>query len=254
LFEKTQNDLVACAKLAAQMVGRWRSGCPLALSPEVDNPALQDEDVFGYDTDDHFGVKVPIGSHIRRANPRDSLEPGPGGIGRLLPDESRRITLLHRMIRRGRPYGPPVHPSMEPEAILASSPSTDNEDRGLLFICFNASIARQFEFVQQTWLNNPKFGGLYEDSDPILGQRHPGQDVTSVDSFTAQGSPVGRRYRSLPEFVRVRGGAYFFMPGIEALKYLAGLPANLPRSYPEELGESPDSSLPPSGSSTRSQP
>ncbi len=262
LFAKTAtaghneaDHLAACIKLAAKMVGRWPSGCPLAMSSEVDIPALgeQDEDNFGYDTDDHFGVKVPIGSHIRRSNPRDSLEPGPGGKGRLSPAESRQVTLLHRMIRRGRPYGPPIHPSMKPADILASSPSTDKEDRGLHFICFNASIARQFEFVQQTWLNNPKFGGLYEDNDPIMGQCQPNQGVAG-DSFTAQGSPVGQRYRSLPEFVRVRGGAYFFMPGIEAMKYLAGLPTNLPTPLPEELGESVAPSLPGSGTSSRSNP
>jgi Dyp-type peroxidase family len=245
LYDKTERTGVnqdervkECIKLASKIVGRWPSGCPLAQSPEADNPSLKDEDDFGYQSADSNGTRVPIGAHVRRSNPRDSLEPGPGGKGRLSLEESRRVTLLHRMIRRGRPYGPAVHSSMEPAQILASKP--DDQERGLHFICFNADIARQFEFVQQTWLNNPKFGGLYEDNDPIMGQRHPDR-VDITDTFTLQSSPIRRRFRSLPEFVTVRGGAYFFMPGMEALKHLAGLPYNLPPSSREELGMPEDS-------------
>jgi Dyp-type peroxidase family len=276
----------AAASLAAKMVGRWPSGAPLALSPNQDDPALRDVDLYGFYKDDALGARVPIGSHTRRSNPRDSLEPGPGGRGRLAPEESLRVTGLHRMIRRGRPYGPAVARSMKPEDVLkvgrfingqyvewkkdptlmASQEQfkkdvnevilaafdgqgvesltladllevlvrTVNEDRGLHFICFNASIARQFEFVQQTWINNPKFGGLYGDNDPIMGQRQTSQ-VGSADTFNEQGSPVRKRFQSLPEFVTVRGGAYFFMPGIQALKYLAGLPQELPPVDPKDL-------------------
>src|SRR5207302_8867109 len=134
--------------------------------------------------------------------------------------ESLRVTRLHRIVRRGREYGLPVHQSMEPADILTAPDTGTEPDRGLHFLCFNANIARQFEFIQQTWVNNPKFGGLYADSDPIMGQRHPVEMNTPADVFTEQAEPVRRRYRSLPEFVRVRGGDYFFMPGVEAVKYL----------------------------------
>jgi deferrochelatase/peroxidase EfeB len=134
---------------------------------------------------------------------------------------------------------------MEPADIIDRLAVPDTAERGLYFICFNASIARQFEFVQQTWINNPKFGGLYADNDPITGQRvraTPEHASVETDNFTVQGTPLGRRYRSLPEFVRVRGGAYFFMPGMEALKYLAGKSDyKLPLSRAEELGNSDDS-------------
>lgn len=272
-----EENLGDCVKLAAKMVGRWPSGAPIELSPDKDDSALADSNAYGfYENDargvnDRLGRRAPIGSHTRRSNPRDSLEPGPGGEGRLTPEESLRVTRLHRMIRRGRPYGPAIASSMKPEDVLkvgmlisryeaeeipAASPEsqvdfkkeairalggqrvnesmslqeiigvlrrTVGQDRGLHFLCFNASIARQFEFVQQTWINNPKFGGLYGDNDPIMGQRQTAQ-VGPADTFNEQASPVRKRFRSLPEFVIVRGGAYFFMPGINALKYLAGLP------------------------------
>jgi Dyp-type peroxidase family len=221
----------ARALLAAKMVGRWPGGAPLAVNPKTDDPKLQDENDFTYRAQDADGLRAPLGSHIRRSSPRDSLEPAPGAKDRLSPEESLRVTNLHRIIRRGRQYGPPVAESMEVgdilEALERTRPEEDAE-RGLLFLCFNANIARQFEFVQQTWVNNPKFGGLYRDSDPVMGQRQPVALNESADVFTVQAEPVRQRYTGLPEFVQVRGGGYFFMPGIEALKYLARLPARLP--------------------------
>jgi hypothetical protein len=82
-------------------------------------------------------------------------------------------------------------------------------------------LIRQFEFVQHTWLNNPTFHGLYDDTDPLIGNRHP-----RGATFTVPARPVRRRYRDLPQFVRTRGGAYFFLPGISALRYLDQLPAD----------------------------
>ena len=80
------------------------------------------------------------------------------------------------------------------------------------------NISRQFEFVQHTWLNNPRFGGLYDNPDPLLSPAPPGGRT-----FTIPARPVRERYRGLPRFVSVRGGAYFFLPGIRALRYLAAL-------------------------------
>jgi deferrochelatase/peroxidase EfeB len=98
----------------------------------------------------------------------------------------------------------------------------DAGERGLHFICLNANIGRQFEFVQHTWSNNPNFNGLYEDPDPITGNRN-GRSA-AANAFTIQQEPVRERICNLPQFIRMRGGAYFFLPGICALKYIATAP------------------------------
>ncbi|HKJ41331.1 MAG TPA: Dyp-type peroxidase [Sunxiuqinia sp.] len=198
--------------LAAKMVGRWPSGAPLALAENHDQPELGSENDFLYHKSDPVGLKCPFGSHIRRSNPRGSLPPDSGS------KSAMAIAKRHRMLRRGRSYGKPVEPSLAPEAILASS--EQNTERGIHFICFNGNIRRQFEFIQQTWVNNRNFAGLYNDPDPLIGNND-----TSVDGqpsiFTVPGKPVRKRVLDLPRFVDVRGGGYFFMPGIRAIKYLA---------------------------------
>ncbi len=142
------------------MVGRWPSGAPLVLSPERDDPALADPNDFMYAQSDAHGYACPIGAHIRRANPRDSLDPRPGS------PESIAVNKRHRLLRRGRAYGPPL--SVEQALSDRDAPV---DERGLHFICLNGNIARQFEFVQHTWINNPKFDQLYDDADPILAGR-----------------------------------------------------------------------------------
>jgi Dyp-type peroxidase family len=200
-------------RLASKMVGRWPSGAPLVLSPDKDTPALGKENDFAYQAADPHGLKCPIGSHIRRSNPRDMLDPHPG------TSKSTDVNKRHQLLRRGRAYGEPVAASMKPEDILrAEVPG----DRGLHFICLNANISRQFEFVQQTWVNNPKFNGLYNDSDPLIGDRDAlGEGQAAI--FTEQAEPVRRRAARLPQFVSVRGGAYFFLPGLKAIRYLASI-------------------------------
>jgi hypothetical protein len=89
----------------------------------------------------------------------------------------------------------------------------------------NANLSRQFEFVQHSWMNNPKFNGLYDDIDPISGVRANG-----ATSFTAQAEPIRVRYRDLPAFVTTEGGAYFFLPGLRALTFLSGLAPAIPQS------------------------
>jgi len=217
--EQTRRDGASSAKvrtrLAAKMVGRWPGGAPLVKSPERDDPALSSENEFLYHGEgDATGLKCPIGSHIRRTNPRDSLEPDPGS-GR-----SIEVGKRHRLIRRGRAYGVPVAPSMDPADVLAAGPST--VERGLHFLCFNTHIGRQFEFIQHTWANNPGFDGLYDDDDPLIGDRG-GSYGKSAGTFTIQADPVRTRVTGMPRFVHVRGGAYFFMPGIRALRFLGSL-------------------------------
>jgi Dyp-type peroxidase family len=201
------DDPQARIALAAKMVGRWPSGAPLVEAPDRDDPGLCDSNGFGYHRADPLGLACPLGAHIRRVNPRDSLDPRPGTGASLAVNDG------HRLLRRGRSYG---HGTGAPAAAGPASSGT-----GLHFICLVASLSRQFEFVQHTWLNNPAFHGLYDDTDPLTGSRRP-----RGATFTVPARPVRRRYRDLPQFVRTRGGAYFFLPGISALRYLGQLPAD----------------------------
>lgn len=192
-------------KLAAKMVGRWPGGAPLATSPDRDDPAQAKSNDFRYHAQDADGLGCPIGAHVRRTNPRDSLDPNPGSDG------SIALNRRHRILRRGRAYGP----YLPAEQALAGA---DGVERGLHFICLAANIARQFEFIQHTWANNPKFAALYDDVDPIMGARGPGGAT-----FSMPATPVRKRVTGLPSFVTVRGGGYFFLPGIRALRYLSSL-------------------------------
>lgn len=184
--------------LGARMVGRWRSGCPVALSPDHDNPQYATRNDFGY-ADDRGGLKCPIGSHIRRGNPRDSLEGDPAA--------SAQATRRHRLLRRSMPYG-------EPQWVPGTSVA-DGVERGLLFIVFNADLKRQFEFVQQTWVNNEKFSGLYDTKDPLVG------DNDTQGSLHIPREPVRLRVPRIPRFVSVRGGLYLFLPSKRGLHHLA---------------------------------
>ena len=200
-------DGEAAIRLAAKMIGRWPSGAPLALSPDRDRAELGAADDFGYAGTDSAGFACPFGAHARRANPRDALP-------LLAPADSTRESRRHRIIRRGRAYGPPLHPSFDPAHLLETP--DDGAERGLHFLCLNADLERQFEFIQHTWIGNPTFDGQYDAPDPLLGGRLAGTVV-----FVEQGKPVRRRWQGLPSFVRVRGGAYFFLPGLRALRHLA---------------------------------
>jgi Dyp-type peroxidase family len=183
-------------RLAAKFVGRWPSGAPLALSPERDDPTLGGANAFGYHKSDPFGMACPIGSHIRRSNPRDSLEPGPGTA------RSWEVNRRHRLLRRGRTY--------------SGYPTQGGSERGVHFMCLNANLARQYEFVQHSWVNDPAFNRLARADDPLVGTRGAGPAT-----FVEPGWPVRRRHHDVPKFVQVRGGGYFFLPGVAALRYLA---------------------------------
>lgn len=200
-------------KLAAKMVGRWPSGTSLVQSPDQDDPNLIDKNDFAYHHLDAQGFRCPFGAHIRRSNPRDSLEPAPG------TQRSIAVNKTHRLLRRGRTYGEPISPSFDPEAIINN---LNPGKRGIHFICINANISRQFEFVQHTWVNNRKFSGLYEETDPLVGDRYPGK-LGEANTFTIQGTPIRTQIKELSQFVVVRGGAYFFLPSIKAIQYLASI-------------------------------
>jgi deferrochelatase/peroxidase EfeB len=143
-------------RLASKIVGRWPSGTPLELSPEKDKPDLDDKNRFNYIPADKDGLICPFGSHVRRTNPRDSINRG--------DSTSIEVSKKHRLLRRGRSYGTPLAASMKPEDILRGK--DDGSARGLHFICLNADLGRQFEFIQNFWINNPKFDGLYDEKGP----------------------------------------------------------------------------------------
>jgi deferrochelatase/peroxidase EfeB len=197
------------------MVGRWPGGAPLVLAPDRDDPSLATKD-FAFHAEDRDGLRCPVGAHIRRTNPRDSLDPQPG------TPESVAVNKRHKLLRRGRTYGTPLDKSLDPEKVLAKK--DDGGARGLHFICLVANITRQFEFVQASWANSPQFGGLIDDVDPLIGRRgrftHP-QPAGATASFTVPGQPARRRVHGLPDFVTVKGGAYFFMPSLSAIRFLA---------------------------------
>ncbi len=236
LQRQGNGDARARRALAEAMVGRAMTGDPVVATGGRPIPGIDPKDPddvrynqFTFEADAN-GLACPFGAHIRRANPRNAdLSGHPRGfVGRLIRtlgfgrtsarEDLSSSTRFHRILRRGREYGPslPVE-----EALRAGGP--DDEERGLYFIGLNASIARQFEFVQSAWLMDTKFDGLAEESDPLLGARQPGPGCPVTNTFSLpQAAGVRRRITGLPQFVTVRGGAYFFLPGIRALRYLTG--------------------------------
>ena len=175
--------------LAARMIGRWKDGTPLALCPAAPAGLPQPANDFDY-SDDPKGVKCPIGSHARRANPRATTVMG--GNGNAV-----------RLIRRGMPYGP-IHVR------------GDGVERGTLGLFFCASLKHQFEFVLKHWINDGLFArGLSPDEkDPLAGAQDAGAPFsyqTSDGTVTVDG---------LSRFVRTRGAAYLFFPSTTGLHEL----------------------------------
>jgi Dyp-type peroxidase family len=198
--------------IKAKLMGRWPNGRPLignpvnTPSPKSSDPnfaacrAAELENDFTFGGDDPQGLACPFGSHIRRANPRDSKEPG---------DKSEQIiTNRHRLLRRGRTYT-----------------RTNNEgetEKGIVFVALCTDIERQFEFVQQVWSNSPSFHGLSNEPDPISGADTP-DHMTGLPMprhFTIPTPAGSMKLGGMESFVKVRAGGYFFLPSRSALTYL----------------------------------
>jgi Dyp-type peroxidase family len=193
--------------IGAKLVGRWRSGASLVLTPDRDDPAYATRDrinTFKYLVHDPDGMRCPISSHVRRANPRDAR----GGSAQ----DSETVVSRHRILRRGRSYGSPL-----PEG-AALAGHDDGVARGLYFICLQSSIARGFEFIQQTWLANPGFAGLHVEPDPIVG------NSAGRCHITIPAEPVRLRLDKVPTVVTHLGGDYFFLPSLSALARIAAGP------------------------------
>ena len=207
--------------IKAKLMGRWPDGqpltnCPVKISPvngklrlngkSSAKPLTPADNEFLLGVEDPQGHKCPYGSHTRRANPRDGLD--------VENPDSLDIANRHRIMRRGRSYI-----------------ETDKDGKvqtGTLFMCLNADIERQFEFIQQTWVGSCNFHGLNDEMDPITGQGFYYIDPktkkrvfkTKNLGFTIQDPGRSQRLKGLKPFVTMRGGGYFFVPGREALTFI----------------------------------
>jgi Dyp-type peroxidase family len=210
--------------LASRMVGRWRSGAPLELTPLQDDTGLgpdatrNNNFVFG---NDPFQRACPYAAHIRKTNPRDDIV--------INGKVNKAVVQIRRIIRAGIPFGPEVGPG-----------ETDTtESRGLMFVCYQTSIPNQFEFVQSKWANNPGFvfgkvrpvggGGGSVSTGPsntagpgielIIGQAVAGGDRMMDEPVPNY--PTGDRRSTLDalhQFVVPTAAAYFFVPSITAVR------------------------------------
>ena len=180
--------------IGAKIVGRWQNGQSLVRHPHGPRAGGEADNDFLYGVEDPTGVRCPLGAHTRRANPRESFDPG--SLTQL------SITNRHRILRVGRSY-------------VRQEGKSDNP--GLLFMALNADIERQFEFVQQTWLLAPSFHGLQNEADAMIGRRDVSQDIT----IPTPSGPLC--LKGLKDFVTVRGSGYFFLPGRTAIRFLASV-------------------------------
>lgn len=178
--------------IAAKMMGRWHDGSSLVRNPEG-RPGRAADNNFSFGAEDPQGHRCPLGAHIRRANPRDSLG----------DDHETQIAIgkRHRILRVGRTYEQPGEKGGKPE-------------KGLLFACLNVDIERQYEFMQQTWVSAGSFHDLPGEKDPSIGSSI-GQNRFSIPTWEG-----GMVLKDMPSFVTTRGGGYFFMPSRSALRYL----------------------------------
>jgi deferrochelatase/peroxidase EfeB len=240
LNEQTGGDSGHVQELAERFVGRRMSGESLLPHSQslIDGvgPAADDirRNQFTFDIDLQ-GLSCPFGAHVRRANPRNADLPPktpPSFLGRLSrilaldkilsknPGDLRggRVasTRFHRLLRRGREYGP-----MLTQDQRQGPPIADEPPSGLHFICLNANIGRQFEFVQGSWLQSTTFDGLRDENDPLLGNRKTLEGCPASKFSLPTSWGMRQQIQNIPRFVTVRGGAYFFLPGVRALRYIA---------------------------------
>ncbi|MHB9005541.1 MAG: Dyp-type peroxidase [Limisphaerales bacterium] len=210
--DQARGSEVEAVWLAAKAMGRWPNGMPLLPGPPGAEPVLREEiaaQPLSFRADAR-GTGCPLGAHVRRANPRDGLTPDPA--------VSQAIVDLHRMLRRGRVYGSLPPPEWYPRGLRRTHPGLGpplaDDEKGLLFMSLCGDIARQFEFIQQSWLNHPKHAELQNESDPVAA----GDGIAGDGSFfSVPAEGFRRRVSGLRGWVTVRGGGYFLMPGRRAL-------------------------------------
>ena len=213
-FSRARKTLIDPELLAAKLLGRWRNGAPLELAPDSDSPpgGISHDDLNKFEyvnadgSGDPWGERTPIGSHIRRVNPR-----GQPIKGQSIPGGSNND---HRLIRRALPYGPTYYPA-EPY---------DGIERGLIGHFINTSIENQFEFVLREWINSADAVGSVRlnpnAKGPIIGANDPDSSIFEMPQ--PDGAPP-IRVSGFSSFTHTRATAYCFMPSITALKFIAGL-------------------------------
>ncbi|KAK0496631.1 peroxidase TAP [Armillaria luteobubalina] len=191
----------------ARMVGRWKSGAPIDITPLQDDPELaadpQRNNDFRFQGERDDQSRCPFASHVRKTLPRADLEDADPPISL----ENRRI------LRRGIQFGPEVTQSEKDEA-------KTQHGRGLLFMCYQSSIVDAFQFIQQSWANNVDFPPFEQTPatpgfDPIIGQA--GNAGIRMLSGTDPADP-NAELTLTEEFVVPRGGEYFFTPSVKSLK------------------------------------
>ncbi|MEM9950167.1 MAG: hypothetical protein AAF846_01095 [Chloroflexota bacterium] len=200
--------------LASKFVGRYPNGDPLVASEKEGN-----QNGFVFSHHDPDGMKCPFGSHIRRANPRDVFFPTD-------PQTSLKTVDKHRILRRGRNFGETLFDLSRLNSVSNTEQlhillelGDDGAERGIHFFGVNASIQMQFEFIQDSWTNNPHFNAQYQNKDPLIGDHGTSYQHPSYMHIPYE--PVRIRTAPLPRFTDVLGGAYLFMPSITALRFLA---------------------------------
>ena len=233
-FERAQPRVPAGQpSMTEKMMGRRKDGRPLVIQP----PGAGSLNDFRYRMQDAEGFGCPIGAHVRRGNPRDSL----GWNVRSGVANAK----LHRLLRRAR-----VFCEGSKHAAAGACAGTADPQRcgqGLFFMALFADFDRQFEFVQQRWLGNPQFGDLAGEDDPVIG--------SGRSRFTVPGPAVGRHCPTVPRFTQTIGGGYFFLPSLAALAFLARLQpasAGLSETVPAQGVVEPAGQ--PSGEYRRDQP
>ncbi|HKP88007.1 MAG TPA: peroxidase, partial [Blastocatellia bacterium] len=199
---KEHSNQIDPEELAAKMCGRWRTGTPLALSPDSELPVPPETEINNYDyitypvgAGDAQGLRCPIGSHMRRNNPRSEDVAGDAHG--------------HRITRRAIPYGPAYDPNKPYDGI----------ERGLVGFFIGAVLWNQFEFLMSTWVNTGNFSINSQPTgkDPVLGSNSADSSVFDIPQPTGNLSITG-----FPRFVTTKGSAYCFFPGITALKCIGG--------------------------------
>jgi deferrochelatase/peroxidase EfeB len=214
-------DLEAAREtLLAKIAGRWSDGVPLTLAPTyrewnafnarypdvspdedpakwaIRNRAMSD---FRYNKD-KAGFGCPVASHLRRANTRDGMAPTAA--------QGSDLNNRRRILRRGLPYG-----------------DADTDEHGIVMLVHCASLFRQFEFVQQQWLNYGLDAGVGSDTCPMVGNHASGEGRAPKAKYVIPYGPGADRppfiVEGIPQFVEVRGGEYFFVPSVSALGMIA---------------------------------
>lgn len=209
-FREQGGSEEAAVWLAAKAMGRWPNGMPVSGPYPMPEPTYDEDEATRLLSfrDDPHGDHCPLGAHIRRANPRDGLGPD--------PKRSLVASSQHRILRRGRVYGPSAPPEWLPGVVgnRRVVASDDAANRGLFFVALCNDLARQFEFIQQTWLNNPKHSGRFDEVDPVAA----GEGIVGDgERFSIPREPVRLRLAGVRRWVTVRGGGYYLLPSRRVL-------------------------------------